>query len=100
MLKYTNFLFFSPFDSALPQSFPLELGVFFREYGTGLYRADAYYLAKTIAEVKLVEVLSFTEALRVLIYCFDKIVFNSEEILKFKCLCPKHTLKGENNLLW
>ena len=36
------------------QSFPHELPVFMREYGSGLYRTDAYYLAKTLAEVSCV----------------------------------------------
>ncbi|KAH9524964.1 hypothetical protein Btru_028356, partial [Bulinus truncatus] len=35
-------------------SFPIELPVFLREYGTGLYRADVYYLTKVIAEIPLI----------------------------------------------
>ncbi|KAK3797704.1 hypothetical protein RRG08_054721 [Elysia crispata] len=50
-LLITNTSFSNLF--AVVNSFPLELSVFFREYGTGLYRADTYYLAKTIVEVPL-----------------------------------------------
>ncbi|GFR98224.1 ATP-binding cassette sub-family G member [Elysia marginata] len=48
-LLITNTSFSNLF--AVVNSFPLELAVFFREYGSGLYRADTYYLAKTIVEV-------------------------------------------------
>lgn len=50
-LLITNTSFSNLF--AVVNSFPLELSVFFREYGSGLYRADTYYLAKTIVEVPL-----------------------------------------------
>ncbi|GFO40888.1 ATP-binding cassette sub-family g member [Plakobranchus ocellatus] len=48
-LMITNTSFSNLF--AVVNSFPIELAVFFREYGTGLYRSDCYYLAKTIVEI-------------------------------------------------
>ncbi|XP_059178882.1 protein white-like [Physella acuta] len=50
-LLITNTSFSNMF--AVVNSFPLELGVFLREYGSGIYRADTYYLTKTFAEVPL-----------------------------------------------
>ncbi|KAH9524967.1 hypothetical protein Btru_028364 [Bulinus truncatus] len=50
-LLITNTSFSNMF--AVVNSFPLELAIFLREYGTGLYRVDTYYLTKTIAEVPL-----------------------------------------------
>ncbi|KAI8777535.1 protein white-like [Biomphalaria glabrata] len=50
-LLITNTSFSNMF--AVVNSFPLELSIFLREYGTGLYRVDTYYLTKTIAEVPL-----------------------------------------------
>ena len=35
------------------QSFPLESGVFSREYRTGLYSVDIYFMCKVLAEVNL-----------------------------------------------
>lgn len=35
------------------QSFPNEMPIFLREYGSGLYRTDVYYLAKNLAEVMM-----------------------------------------------
>ncbi|KAK7507414.1 hypothetical protein BaRGS_00001349 [Batillaria attramentaria] len=32
-------------------SFPVEITLFLREYGSGLYRSDIYYIAKSIAEL-------------------------------------------------
>ncbi|XP_071108651.1 protein white-like [Haliotis cracherodii] len=32
-------------------SFPIEMSIFLREYGSGLYRVDVYFLAKNIAEL-------------------------------------------------
>jgi ABC-type multidrug transport system permease subunit len=34
-------------------SFPQEMGIAMREYGSGLYRIDVYFLTKTIAELPL-----------------------------------------------
>ncbi|KAI8777536.1 protein white, partial [Biomphalaria glabrata] len=39
---------------AVVTTFPSELYIFLREYGTGLYRVDTYYLTKSLAEVPLV----------------------------------------------
>ncbi|KAK7008936.1 protein white [Biomphalaria glabrata] len=36
---------------AVVRTFPSELYIFLREYGTGLYRVDTYYLTKSLAEV-------------------------------------------------
>jgi hypothetical protein len=33
------------------QSFPHELPIFLREYGSGIYRSDVYFIAKNLAEV-------------------------------------------------
>ncbi|KAH9524971.1 hypothetical protein Btru_028373 [Bulinus truncatus] len=38
---------------AVVNSFPLEMRVFLREYCTGLYRVDTYYLTKTLSEIPL-----------------------------------------------
>ncbi|KAK7507421.1 hypothetical protein BaRGS_00001356 [Batillaria attramentaria] len=47
-LMITNASFSNMF--AVVNSFPNELGIFLREYGSGLYRTDVYYLAKSVAE--------------------------------------------------
>ncbi|XP_041367140.1 protein white-like [Gigantopelta aegis] len=36
---------------AVLNTFPIEIAVFLREYGSGLYRVDVYYLAKIAAEM-------------------------------------------------
>ncbi|XP_005094340.1 protein white [Aplysia californica] len=55
-LLITNTSFSNMF--AVVNSFPLELGIFIREYGTGLYRVDTYYLTKTFSEMPLFIVIS------------------------------------------
>ncbi|CAL1533116.1 unnamed protein product [Lymnaea stagnalis] len=55
-LLITNTSFSNMF--AVVNSFPLELAIFLREYGTGLYRVDSYYLTKTLSEVPLFVVIS------------------------------------------
>ncbi|KAK7111239.1 protein white-like isoform X1 [Littorina saxatilis] len=44
---------------AVVNSFPAEMGIFMREYGSGLYRTDAYFLAKSFAELPTFVVLAF-----------------------------------------
>ncbi|CAG5130203.1 unnamed protein product [Candidula unifasciata] len=48
-LLITNTSFSNMFG--VVNSFPHELAIFLREYGTGLYRADVYYFTKSIAEL-------------------------------------------------
>ncbi|XP_071102630.1 protein white-like [Haliotis cracherodii] len=48
-LLITNASFSSMFS--VVNSFPNEIAIFMREYGSGLYRVDVYYLAKTFAEL-------------------------------------------------
>ncbi|PVD37708.1 hypothetical protein C0Q70_00308 [Pomacea canaliculata] len=48
-LLITNASFTSLF--AVVNSFPNEMPIFLREYGSGLYRTDVYYLAKNLAEL-------------------------------------------------
>ncbi|KAH9524961.1 hypothetical protein Btru_028350 [Bulinus truncatus] len=43
---------------AVVNSFPVEMNIFLREYGSGLYRVDTYYVSKSIAEVPLFIVVS------------------------------------------
>ncbi|BFY98583.1 hypothetical protein BsWGS_01622 [Bradybaena similaris] len=50
-LLITNTTFSNMFG--VINSFPHELAIFLREYGTGLYRADVYYFTKSIAELPL-----------------------------------------------
>lgn len=45
----TNLSFYHVFS--VLNVFPLEVPVFMREYGTGLYSAGVYYLSKTIVEI-------------------------------------------------
>ncbi|XP_041366799.1 protein white-like [Gigantopelta aegis] len=47
-LMITNQSFTSLF--AVLNTFPIEIAVFLREYGSGLYRVDVYYIAKVLAE--------------------------------------------------
>ena len=35
------------------QTFPIEMPIFLREYGIGLYRVDVYFICKMIAEVSV-----------------------------------------------
>lgn len=44
---------------AIVNSFPHELPIFLREYGTGLYRTDTYFLAKNLAEFPTFVLLPF-----------------------------------------
>ena len=39
------------------QNFPLELPIFLREHGSGLYRVDTYYLSKSITDLPSLIVL-------------------------------------------
>ncbi|XP_076458336.1 protein white-like [Babylonia areolata] len=48
-LIITNASFSNMF--AVVNTFPNEIAVFLREYGSGLYRTDVYFIAKTIAEL-------------------------------------------------
>ncbi|KAK7111238.1 protein white-like [Littorina saxatilis] len=48
-LLITNASFTNMF--AVVNSFPHELAIFMREYGSGLYRTDVYFLAKGLAEL-------------------------------------------------
>ncbi|XP_046580538.1 protein white-like [Haliotis rubra] len=48
-LLITNASFSSMFS--VINSFPIELEIFMREYGSGLYRVDVYFLSKTFAEL-------------------------------------------------
>ena len=72
MCAFTSVCFFIVFYL---QSFPHELPVFMREYGSGLYRTDAYFLAKTLAEVSCV------------CFCFCVSVISGRVGLK-KVYCP------------
>ncbi|KAK6166710.1 hypothetical protein SNE40_023343 [Patella caerulea] len=36
---------------AVVNTFPIEVNIFLREYGSGLYRVDIYYLSKSLAEL-------------------------------------------------
>lgn len=45
----TNLSFYHVFS--VLNVFPMEVPVFMREYGTGLYSAEVYYLSKTIVEI-------------------------------------------------
>lgn len=48
-LLITNASFSNMF--AVVNSFPNEIAIFLREYGSGLYRTDVYFLAKNLAEL-------------------------------------------------
>ncbi|XP_052810071.1 protein white-like isoform X2 [Mya arenaria] len=48
-LMLTNMTFSNVFG--VLNSFPLEMPIFLREYGIGLYRVDIYFLCKTFAEL-------------------------------------------------
>ncbi|PAA52991.1 hypothetical protein BOX15_Mlig012313g4 [Macrostomum lignano] len=50
---------FSNFYTVL-NSFPLELPIFFREHHNGMYRVDAYFLCKNLAETPLFLLLPFS----------------------------------------
>lgn len=44
---------YNPFNKSLTiQVFPIEVPIFLREYGTGLYSVAVYYMSKTITEVR------------------------------------------------
>ena len=42
-----------PWKNAFFQTFPIEMPIFLREYGIGLYRVDVYFICKMIAEVSV-----------------------------------------------
>ncbi|ESP04310.1 hypothetical protein LOTGIDRAFT_237415 [Lottia gigantea] len=48
-LFITNMSFTSMF--AVVNTFPIEVAIFLREYGSGLYRVDIYYICKSLAEL-------------------------------------------------
>ncbi|CAL1533119.1 unnamed protein product [Lymnaea stagnalis] len=50
-LLVTNTSFTNMF--AVLSSFPEEMGIVMREYGTGLYRIDLYFITKTVSELPL-----------------------------------------------
>jgi len=58
------------------QSFPLETPIFLREYNTGLYRVDVYFLSKMFAEVKSVVIFIFFFFSR-LLYMYNCFMFLS-----------------------
>ncbi|CAL1533117.1 unnamed protein product [Lymnaea stagnalis] len=55
-LLLTNVSFTNMF--AVLTSFPEEMGIVMREYGSGLYRIDLYYFTKTMAEIPLFTVIT------------------------------------------
>ena len=54
MIMFTSF----SNNFAIINSFPIEISIFMREYGSGLYRVDTYYLTKTFAEMPVFWVIS------------------------------------------
>ncbi|KAK3582003.1 hypothetical protein CHS0354_030955 [Potamilus streckersoni] len=56
-LLITNLTFTNVF--AVVNAFPIELPIFLREYGIGLYRVDSYFLSKMLAELPTFIIIPF-----------------------------------------
>ncbi|XP_078612477.1 protein white-like [Branchiostoma floridae x Branchiostoma japonicum] len=44
---------------AVVQTFPLEVGIFKREHGDGMYRTDVYFICKVLAQIPATTVVAF-----------------------------------------